>query len=506
MRQWLSGRRADEPQRLRGAATLVLYDTSGEWGYLGELYAIQVANLASHFGPWRAKPVSDYARGELSAYAAVVYVGSTYDEPLPAAFLEDVLAGRVPVIWLNENDWKLLEHDPHFDEHYGWTREASDYSAVEGVRYKGVTLPRHEENRHEGLANFGFLDRDRVDIVAEAVREDGSTLPWAVRSRNMTYVAEIPFSYATDADRQLVLADLLFDVLAPETAERHRALVRLEDVGPDAVPAKLRAVARHLADRGIPFGFSVYPIYRRPPAQEIRLRDAPEVVAAIRELLRLGGTMVMHGCTHQGDDRPNPYDGRSGRDFEFFRSRIGARGEVELVGPVPGDSADWAIERVAAGMREIIAAGLPAPRIFEFPHYAASATDYRAITPAFSARYERGLYFSGLLASGEVDDSRRVDQTFPYVVRDVYGGKVLPENLGSVEHDGSPEEIAARARRNLVVRDGFASFFYHPHFGLGPMPEIIDAIEAAGYRFTSPAALEDPACPAPSAGGRLTRA
>ena len=44
------------PERLPGAATLVLYDTSGEWGYLGELYAIQVANLASHFGPWTAKP------------------------------------------------------------------------------------------------------------------------------------------------------------------------------------------------------------------------------------------------------------------------------------------------------------------------------------------------------------------------------------------------------------------------------------------------------------------
>ena len=55
------------------------------------------------------KAVKDYVRGELTAYAASVYVGSTYDEALPASFLEGLLAGRVPVIWLNENDWKLLE-------------------------------------------------------------------------------------------------------------------------------------------------------------------------------------------------------------------------------------------------------------------------------------------------------------------------------------------------------------------------------------------------------------
>jgi uncharacterized protein YdaL len=492
VRGWFAGEREDKPQHPSGRRTLVLYDTSGDWGYLGELYAIQVANLASHFGAWTAKPVTKYRRGEMAAYAVVVYVGSSYDEPLPAWFLEDVLEGPVPVIWLNENDWKLQEHDARFDERYGWVREAPDYSAVAGVRYKGVMLPRDPENQQEGVASFDFLDRDRVDILAEAVRPDGSTFPWAVRSRTLTYVGEIPFRYATDADRQLVLADLLFDALAPDTTERHRAMVRLEDVGPDAVPDKLRAIAQHLAARNIPFGFSVYPIYRRPPARPIRLRDAPEVVAAIRELLRLGGTMVMHGCTHQTDDRPNPYDGRSGRDFEFFQSRIGPNGDVELLGPMPGDSAAWALERVAAGVHEFIAAGLPAPQIFEFPHYAASATDYRAITAAFAARYERGLYFSGLLGDADVDHTRMVSQAFPYVVRDVYGTKVVPENLGSVEGDASAEEIVARARRNLVVRDGIASFFYHPHLGLAALPEILDAIEGEGYRFTSPAVLEDP--------------
>src|SRR5205807_7313132 len=75
---------------------LVLYDTSGPYGWLGELYATEVANLAGHFGAPVAHPVSTYAPGELKAYPAVVYIGSTYDEPIPTAFLDDVLASTKP--------------------------------------------------------------------------------------------------------------------------------------------------------------------------------------------------------------------------------------------------------------------------------------------------------------------------------------------------------------------------------------------------------------------------
>src|SRR5438477_8244878 len=71
---------------------LVLYDTTGPYGWLGELYATEVANLAGHFGSPVAHSVSAYKAGELAQYPAVVYVGSTYDEPLPPTFLDDVLA------------------------------------------------------------------------------------------------------------------------------------------------------------------------------------------------------------------------------------------------------------------------------------------------------------------------------------------------------------------------------------------------------------------------------
>jgi len=51
-------------------------------------------------------------------------------------------------------------------------------------------------------------------VLAECVRADNTTFPWAVRSGNVTYIGEIPFAYMTEGDRYLIFCDLLFDALA----------------------------------------------------------------------------------------------------------------------------------------------------------------------------------------------------------------------------------------------------------------------------------------------------
>ena len=100
----------------------------------------------------------------------------------------------------------------------------------------------------------------------------------------------------------------------------------------------------------------------------------------------------------------------------------------------------------------------------------------------FGKRYDRGLYFPGALTGAKPDYTRQFGQFFPYTVRDVYGSVVIPENIGNVEPDAFnnhparlPADLIATADRNLVVRDGMASFFYHPYLGTDPP-------EAAGHR------------------------
>lgn len=486
------------PSPTPSAKTLVLHDASGAWGWMGEKYAIAAGNLSSHFGSWTAKPVALYEANEMAEYDAVIYLGSSWDEPLPTAFLDDTLAGKSNVVWVNWNIWQLTNRDPDFAANYGWKDGYLDQGDIPAVEYKGKSFTRYVDNR--ALMDYSYLDRSKVTVLAEAVRSDGYRFPWALRSRNLTYVGEIPFSYMSETDRYLIFSDLLFDVLAPDTPERHRALVRLEDIGCDADPAQLRTIADYLKSKSIPFSFGVYPMYRDPNGVNnngipttIRLSDRAcrDVKSALQYMINSGGTMLMHGYTHQFDgDTTNPYNGVSGDDFEFFTAYVDELDYVRYQGPVPGDSYEWALGRVDASAAEFRRAGFTTPTIFEFPHYAGSAEDYRAVNTRFNVRYERALYFDNVLRGGTVDYSHMMGQFFPYAVNDVYGTKVIPENIGNIETESFnhhpvtlPPDLIRRADLNLAVRDGVASFFYHPSLGLDLLKQTVEGIQALGYRF-----------------------
>jgi uncharacterized protein YdaL len=484
------------------AKTLILYDTTNTYGWLGEVYATQTANLSSHFGSWAAEPVSAYQTGDLDAYTAVIYIGSTYDEPIPATFLADVTATTKSVTWIYDNIWELTNSAAGFAAKYGFTSGLFDYSDVSEVDYKGTALTRDTADK-SGIMNLQITDPAKVTTVATAVRPNGTTFPWAVRSGNLTYVGEIPYAYVTSDDRYLAFSDMLFDVLGSTAAQKHRGLVRVEDVGPDSDPTELRAVADNLSAQKVPFSVAVYPRYRDPKgvhnggkAQDYTLLSKPKVVAALKYMVAKGGTLIMHGYTHQYSTVPNPYDGVSANDFEFYSAHIDAADNVVYDGPVPGDSASWAAGRMASGELVFAAAGLGTPKTFEFPHYAASAVDYAAANTLYAQRYDRGLYFPGVLTGGKPDYTRQFGQFFPYTVRDVYGTVVVPENVGNVEPEPFnnhpprlPADILASSNRNLVVRDGVASFFYHPYLGTSYLQTLVTGIKAQGYTFVSGAAM-----------------
>jgi uncharacterized protein YdaL len=484
------------------AGPLVLYDTTGPYGWLGELYATEVVNLAGHFGTPTAHPVASYTAGELNRYSAVFYIGSTYDEPLPSAFLDDVLATTKPVVWAYDNIWQLTGHIPDFATRYGWMWSAFDTSNVSAVIYKGTTLTRSTANQG-GIMDYSSLDSTKATVVASAVRSDGTTFPWAVRSGNLTYVGEIPFSYTSETDRVLIFDDLMFDALAPATTQRHRALVRLEDIDPTSDPNQIKADVDYLSAQGIPFGFTVTPEYKDPTGyynngvpQDVHLKDSPALVDALRYALAHGGVMTGHGLTHQWDGGVNPFTGVTGDDAEFFREIENADHTIDYTGPVPEDSPSWAAGRFSAAAKEFKSVKLDNPTISLLPNYAGSPVDYRAEVAAFPVRWERSLYFGGVLSGGAVDYSHMTGQLFPYVVKDVYGSKVLPENLGDISPTAwyafparLPADIIDGAQKNLVVRDGFASFFFHPYTDISYLQQTVAGLKAAGYTFVSPSSL-----------------
>jgi uncharacterized protein YdaL len=514
--------------------TLVLYDTTGAYGWLGELYALGGGTLATHFGSVTAEPVSTYVAGQIAGYTAVVYFGSTYDEPLPAAFRSDVMSSSKPVLWSGFNVWQLSgaagsTTAQAFQARYGWDPSTSYLDTSDTfpqVQYKGRPLTRSTLNA-AGLLAPHITNSAAVTVLASArcyasdgttpatscngiAQTTGTSVPWAIRSANLTYIGEIPLSYMNEHDRYLAYADLLYPALAPTATPSKRAAVRLEDVNPESDPATLRQFADYLSSQGVPFQVGVIPEYDDPNGvyndgvpQKITLAQQPTLVSALKYMQSKGGVLVQHGWTHQYSDVANPYNGVTGDDFEFYRAQCSSTQNqpyqfeapcqitdwVIQQGPLPGDSTKWAANRVTTGRDLFTKAGLTAPTIFETPHYSGSAADYQGMRQVYATRYEREQFFGGLLNPSGTP-SHVFGQFFPYGVTDVYGSNVLPEDLGNYEPEfynnnppRTPQDIVDNAAAEQVVTQSVASFFFHPDYSLTYLQQIVSGIKGLGYTF-----------------------
>jgi uncharacterized protein YdaL len=480
------------------APALVLYDDLGAYQPLSQVYGTLATALASHFGAPEKHGVSTYTAGEMRAYRGVVYIGSDAGLTLPRAFLADVRSAGTPVLWMGANLDELAGPSGDLTGPYGWTWAPEDARPVRQVMYKSTALSRSPDAGPN--SEVTITDPSRAQALATSVHDDGSTAAWAARSGNLTYVTEVALD-AGDAtgDRHLALCDLLFDLLQSDAISRHRALLRLEDISPMSDPDELRQTADVLSSAHVPFSIALYPVsvdaLDQHPRKTVRLADRPEVVQAIAYMLRHGGTMVLHGYSHQFADLRNPDTGGSGADFEFCRVHRAGDGTLVYDSPVPGDSKVWATKRLQAANDEITKTGLPAPHILNFPHYCASGADYDAARELFEARFDRPQYLSTAWKTGPMNPFQFA-QYAPYVVRDGYGSIVIPENLGYIKGPpippngvGSLQSIVHGAAQSLVVRDGVASFFYHPYLGTEGLMFIVDRLRVLGYEFVSPSQL-----------------
>jgi hypothetical protein len=73
---------------------------------------------------------------------------------------------------------------------------------------------------------------------------------------------------------------------------------------------------------------------------------------------------------------------------------------------------------------------------------------------------------------------------------------VVPENLGNVEPEPFnnhpprlPSDILASAKRNLAIRDGVASIFYHPYLGTSYLKTLVPSLKQMGYTFVPASAM-----------------
>jgi uncharacterized protein YdaL len=399
------------------------------------------------------------------------------------------------------------------------TAEKPSPGFFDTVQYKGKAFVKYYA--YDGARNIVSADPETgLTTITDSAKAStvatirnpatGETAPYVVRSGKFWYVADVPFSFIGPRDRYLVLADLLHDMVGVQHVESHQALLRLEDVDATVSPEAMRNLSDYLASKRIPFSLAVVPHYMDPLGfnnggvpQQIAFADATDLRSAIDYAIDKGAQVVMHGYTHQYGTMKNPHTGVSSDDYEFW--------DIVKNAPVPEDSATWVANRLAGGLHELRTQGYE-PVAWETPHYHGSPATSRIAARMFNTTYQRVVYFT----SEQPDFSARngkdfsAGQFFPYLIhKDHYGQRVLPENLGNIEfdiHEVDPtsnfnytwEDLYLNAQYALTVRDGYASFFFHPFWvekdvdvpGMANLKKLVDGITQLGFTWIAPTAAK----------------
>jgi len=446
---------AEPPIAQASPSVLVLYDGPDIEKNPGRLDARYLVNLLGHFTTLRTMhPLESYERGEWAKYDAVFVIVYQRKYRVPTLFLDDIVRDTGTVCWLG-NQIGQLDRQGFLQRHGIAAVGFSDRVKLNIVTYKGHRIPK-------GDPETNFLEVTEPDLATVMATVEGPVqgpMPYAIQSGHFWVFADSPFSYSSENDRVLVFSDLLHDILGILHAENHPALLRIEDINALSKPEELEATLRVLRKFHIPFSFGFVPMYVNPQDRlEFRMADKPDVVNVLQKYVEAGGAPVLHGYTHQ-------YRGVTTDDYEFWDD-LSDR-------PVRGDSEAFATRRVTEAIKESMGFGIY-PLTWETPHYAASATDYKVFHRFFNTVYERRI-------AGPSLDS---DQSFPYPVIDTFGQYIIPESLAYIPIDDQrTQPILDAADSMSVVRDGYASFFFHPFLNPKMLEELIAGVQKRGFHF-----------------------
>lgn len=549
-----------------GQCVLIYFDEMADKNYdLGKIYSSYLQNLLGHF-PELTQIISSinrYQSGEIEKCRSTFYLGSYFDNPIPEAFIADFRKTQKHVAWVGYNIWQLP--DGVFKELFGYeyagltTLDSENLDAhghptfFKDIIYKGELFSKfakwvEREGQQVFAAAFEQIILQQAEnlgglalaeVLAESIHDrTQEKLPYAIRSKNHFYIADIPFSYAHESDRYLVFADLIFDILdLPPRHDEKLAIMRIEDVHPMVPIRNLILLQDVFKQEDVPLHIALIPLFydplyrydRKPEETFVPMTDVSQFMAWLKSVQNDNGVFIWHGATHQYKTMRNPHSGYSSDDFEFWDA-------VNNL-PVPDDSVDFVLNRLDLASDYLKAADIY-PKVWLTPHYQASALDYHIFANVFDWNIGRAIYFLEEPKSlPEVDDQWikiRYDQPdnskllrkeyfkdfstntkgdwfgqlYPYeVYGDIYGQKMFPEILGNpqpftsdhVWYPRSLDDILKDAKRNLVLRDTWAASFFHPYIltdlykgGVGefpgdtrPLTKLLQEMKKLGYKFVS---------------------
>jgi hypothetical protein len=158
--------------------------TSSPYRDGGSFHAIMLKNLLGQYDNVQvvSKPISQYVAGDAASSLRTFYIGTVFDEKIPASFLQDVTAGA-PVSWIGYNIWELGSSLGTLGLSYKGLHTALTpteiAAAYNTVQYKGYNYRKYPAQQE--MIELG-ADPATTETLASAINSSGGRVPYLVRS------------------------------------------------------------------------------------------------------------------------------------------------------------------------------------------------------------------------------------------------------------------------------------------------------------------------------------
>lgn len=392
---------------------------------------------------------NEYAKGMLENYQFIFYLSLKEKDAINPQLLQDIANTTKTVVWYGKGLDELLRINRDIPLQFLGVAKKYMY-----VTYNGISFNLGQDSGTNLLVKPLTSE---VNTYGE-ISDGRHAYPLVVNWKNYWYMSGLD----TSGVRYLIFSDVLHEVFKEPHDEVRKVYLRIEDVHALRSPKRLREIADYLYGEKIPFIIALIPVFVDPnTGTEVPITDYPELVEAVKYMAERGGTVILHGYTHQH------YMSETGEGFEFW--------DAFEDKPLDVNYDDYVRDRVIRGIEVCLENGLY-PLAFEPPHYAMAQEGYAALKK----------YFSTVVGQIQTTDRTFVTAATPYEICNTRRfNRFLPESLGYVAEDGSTgvKNILDNATKLLLVRDAVTGVFVHSYMDTEYLKQIVGGLKSLGYVF-----------------------
>ncbi|MGH4120142.1 DUF2334 domain-containing protein [Clostridium sp.] len=438
---------------------LIVYDRKTEFGYSHDFVSTLEELMGAFDTDVDTVNIIDYTSSTLNKYDYVFIY--TIDKGLNnQTFINDVEKYKNKLCIIGKGMDDILKNTKKYDLVYLGDKTNCNQVFYSNNRESTLTYDKMDKFYLQANGTFPTVKTTGSAASVLSYVSDGlNYYPLVINQGNLWYMSVVDDNFIL----LYIFSDILNDIFQRSNIPKSQVFIRIEDVNPFADISKLKAVANYLYSEQIPFIIALIPTYVNPQTSYITtLSEKSDFVNTILYMQNRGGSVILHGYTHQH------YTGvTTGEGFEFW--------DHVKDSPLNLDVNKYIDDRIGSGISSCVENGIY-PLGFEAPHYAMGSKGYLAIKK----------YFSTYVGEFQSSDASFTLSKFPYKLYNTkYFNKLVPENLGYIDPTNPMTlvEMEESFRQISIVRGYTAGLFFHPYLDISYLKSIVSYLKSKDVCF-----------------------